>query len=340
MKASRRLLMLAGILVAFTLVAAACGSDDDDGESASFSLVSGGTLTVCTDSPYPPMEFEQDGEFTGFDIVFHGENDDGDIDWNGVEDTSSGDVDIIGVAVHEFGHALGLDHTGVVGATMRSFITGTGIGARTLTSDDIDGAIIASVVPQTMHALNTLCSRYFKVTPLVVGEPGTITGIEVRIARPDQVGADRLVNGIAAFAEHGGPLIVIDFGTATTFDVIGADGAYEGGVIAPGINLSLEALDRAAAKLPRIAIKEPPQQVIGQATIPAMESGAYWGYVGLIEGLVARIKGEYGQPMKVVATGGLAPLFSRATECIEEIDPDLTLRGLLAIYRANREAGS
>ena len=209
-----------------------------------------------------------------------------------------------------------------------------------LTSDDIDGAIIASVVPQTMHALTTLCTRYFKVTPLVIGEPGTKTGIEVRIDRPDQVGADRLVNGIAAFAEHGGPLIVIDFGTATTFDVIGSDGAYEGGVIAPGINLSLEALDRAAAKLPRIAITEPPQQVIGQATIPAMESGAYWGYVGLIEGLTTRIKGEYGQPMKVVATGGLASLFARATDSIDEVDPDLTLRGLLSIYNANREADS
>ena len=135
-------------------------------------------------------------------------------------------------------------------------------------------------------------------------------------------------------------MIVIDFGTATTFDVIGADGAYEGGVIAPGINPSLEALDRAAAKLPRIALKEPPQRVIGQATVPAMESGAYWGYVGLIEGLVTRIKGEYGQSMKVVATGGLASLFARATASIDEVDPDLTLRGLLAIHRANREAGS
>ena len=209
-----------------------------------------------------------------------------------------------------------------------------------LTPDDVDGAIIANVVPPTMHALKTLCGRYFKVTPLVIGEPGMDIGIEIRIARPDQVGEDRLVNAVAAHASFRGPLIVIDFGTATTFDVIGADGAYEGGVIAPGINLSLEALDRAAAKLPRIAIKEPPQQVIGQATIPAMESGAYWGYVGLIEGLVTRIKGEYGQPMKVVATGGLALLFARATDCIDEVDSDLTLRGLLSIYRANREADS
>ncbi len=209
-----------------------------------------------------------------------------------------------------------------------------------LAPDDIDGAIIANVVPPTMYALTTLCTRYFKVEPLVVGAPGTDVGIEVRIARPDQVGEDRLVNAVAAHARYGGPLIVIDFGTATTFDVIGADGAYEGGVIAPGINPSLEALDRAAAKLPRIALKEPPQRVIGQATVPAMESGAYWGYVGLIEGLVTRIKGEYGKPMKVVATGGLASLFARATASIDEVDPDLTLRGLLTIHRANREAAS
>ena len=207
-----------------------------------------------------------------------------------------------------------------------------------LTPEDVDGAIIANVVPATMHALKTLCTRYFKVAPLVIGEPGTAIGIEVRMARPDQVGEDRLVNAVAAHARYGGPLILIDFGTATTFDVIGEDGAYEGGVIAPGINLSLEALDRAAAKLPRIAIKEPPQQVIGQATIPAMESGAYWGYVGLIEGLVARIKAEDGRAMRVVATGGLAPLFARATDCIDEIDLDLTLRGLLTVYRANVKA--
>ena len=199
----------------------------------------------------------------------------------------------------------------------------------------VDGAIIASVVPPTMFALKTLCRRFFKTDPMVVGEPGVDIGIEVRIARPDQVGADRLVNGVAAIERFGGPLIVIDFGTATTFDVIAADGAYEGGVIAPGINLSLEALDRAAAKLPRIAISGPPQRVIGNATVPAMESGTYWGYVGLIEGIVSRIKGEYGKPMKVVATGGLAPLFAQATDAIDEIDPDITMRGLHMIYWRN-----
>ena len=199
----------------------------------------------------------------------------------------------------------------------------------------VEGAIIASVVPPAMFALKTLCRRYFKVEPMVVGEPGVDIGIDVRIARPDQVGADRLVNGIAAFQRFGGPLIVIDFGTATTFDIIAADGAYEGGVIAPGINLSLDALDRAAAKLPRIAITGPPQRVIGDATVPAMESGAYWGYVGLIEGIVGRIKGEYGRPMKVIATGGLAPLFAQATDSIDETDPDITMRGLYEIHRLN-----
>ena len=201
----------------------------------------------------------------------------------------------------------------------------------------VDGAIIASVVPPAMFALKTLCRRYFKAEPMVIGEPGIDIGIDVRIARPDQVGADRLVNGIAAFQRFGGPLIVIDFGTATTFDVIAADGAYEGGVIAPGINLSLDALDRAAAKLPRIAITGPPQRVIGDATVPAMESGTYWGYVGLIEGIVSRVKGEYGAPMKVIATGGLAPLFAKATACIDEIDPEITMRGLSEIYRRNAD---
>ncbi len=202
---------------------------------------------------------------------------------------------------------------------------------------DIDGAVIANVVPAATHALKTLCQKYFKTKPLVIGEAGVELGLAVRVDRPDQVGEDRLVNAVAAFSRYGGPLIVIDFGTATTFDVIGEDGGYEGSVIAPGVNLSLEALDRAAAKLPRIAIKQPPR-VIGRATIPAMESGAYWGYVGLIEGLVSRIVAEDGRPMKVVATGGLAPLFAEATACIDEIDPDLTLRGLLAVYRANENS--
>jgi len=202
-------------------------------------------------------------------------------------------------------------------------------------AEQVSGAIIASVVPSALHALKTLCRRYLKVEPMVVGEPGVEIGVEVRIARPDQVGADRLADTVAAHSRFGGPLIVIDFGTATTFNVVATDGAYEGGVIAPGVNLSLEALDRAAAKLPRIALTGPPKKVIGDATVPAMESGAYWGYVGLIEGIIGRIKAEYGKPMKVIATGGLAPLFAEATACIDEIDPEITIRGLYLIHAAN-----
>jgi type III pantothenate kinase len=170
---------------------------------------------------------------------------------------------------------------------------------------------------------------------LIVGAPGVALGIEVRTLSAASVGADRLVNALAAHREHGGPLIAIDFGTATTFDVVGADGAYEGGVIAPAVQHSVEALYRAAAMLPRVAV-ERPTSVIGKDTVPAMKSGIYWGYVALIEGLVARIKAEYGAPMKVVATGGLASIYAEACEVIDQVDPDLTLRGLLLVHQANR----
>jgi type III pantothenate kinase len=203
-----------------------------------------------------------------------------------------------------------------------------------LAPQDIDAAIIANVVPPASYALNSLCRRYFGVTPLIIGQPGVAIGVPVRIDRPEQVGVDRLVNCVAAQERHGGPLIVIDFGTATTFDIVGPDGGYEGGVIAPGINLSIEALYRAAAQLPRITV-EKPDKVIGKATVPAMKSGVFWGYIGLVEGLVARIQAEYGQPMKVISTGGLAPLFTEATDAIGEVDGDLTLRGLQLIYDLN-----
>lgn len=198
----------------------------------------------------------------------------------------------------------------------------------------IDGAIIASVVPQGLYHLKSLCRDYFKCTPLVVGEEGVDLGLEIKMSRPDEVGADRLVNAVAAHHLYGGPLIVVDFGTATTFDVIGKNGSYRGGVIAPGVNLSLDALHAAAAQLPRIGVKRP-DTVIGQGTVSAMQSGIYWGYIGLIESLIARIAGEYGADMKVIATGGLADLFSEGTEAIGEVDPDLTIRGLAEIYRRN-----
>jgi type III pantothenate kinase len=199
---------------------------------------------------------------------------------------------------------------------------------------DIDAAIIATVVPETLFSLKTLCRRYFHCEPLIVGEPGVDVGIRVLVDYPEDVGADRLVNAAAAHARYGGPLVVIDFGTATTFDIIDRDGSYFGGIIAPGINLSLDALHRAAAKLPRIAVQRPPS-VIGKRTTPAMMSGIYWGYVGLIEGLISRIEAEFGARMTVVATGGLAPLFADATTVIQHLDPDLTLRGLAEIYRRN-----
>jgi type III pantothenate kinase len=199
---------------------------------------------------------------------------------------------------------------------------------------DINDAIIATVVPETLFSLKTLCRKYFSCEPLVVGEPNVDIGIGVLTSEPDEVGADRLVNAASAHKRYGGPLIVIDFGTATTFDVVDVDGNYCGGVIAPGINLSLDALHMAAAKLPRVAVQRP-KTVIGKRTAPAMMSGVYWGYVGLIEGLVLRISDEFGATMTVLATGGLAPLFAEATDVIEHLDLDLTLRGLSEIHARN-----
>ncbi|GGB26482.1 type III pantothenate kinase [Tistrella bauzanensis] len=203
-----------------------------------------------------------------------------------------------------------------------------------LTVPDIDAVIISSVVPQTKFSLRQLCRDYFGSEPMMIGDPDVRLGLRIDMDRPREVGADRLVNAIAAHKIYGGDLIVIDFGTATTFDVVGADGSYQGGVIAPGINLSLEALHRAAAKLPRIAV-ERTQTVIGKDTVPAMQAGVFWGYVGLIEGLVRRIVDEYGKPMTVIATGGLAPIFFNATDAIQHADPDITLVGLLEIHRLN-----
>ena len=199
---------------------------------------------------------------------------------------------------------------------------------------DIDAAIIATVVPEALYSLRTLCRGYFGCEPMVVGEPGVELGIDALVDTPAEVGADRLVNAVGAHERFGGPLIVIDFGTATTFDVVDARGNYAGGVIAPGINLSLDALHMAAAQLPRVGVRRP-ETVIGKRTVPAMLSGIYWGYVGLIEGLVARIRDEFGEPMQVIATGGLAPLFAEGTGVIDALDPEMTLRGLALIYRRN-----
>lgn len=205
-----------------------------------------------------------------------------------------------------------------------------------LSRRDLDGAILASVVPEANFNLVTLCRHYCGSEPLVVGEPGVVLGAKALVDRPEEVGADRLVNTVAAHARHKTPLVVVDFGTATTFDVVDGGGNYCGGVIAPGINLSLTALHMAAAKLPSVRIRRT-DHVIGKDTVACMQSGLFWGYVSLVEGLVERIKQEFGQPMGVIGTGGLAPLFDGATKAIERMDPNLTLWGLRIVYERNRK---
>jgi type III pantothenate kinase len=199
---------------------------------------------------------------------------------------------------------------------------------------DVDDCVISNVVPQSLFNFRNLSRRYFNCEPFIVGSDN-VPGVIVRIPKPSEVGADRLVNTVGAHIAYGGPLIVVDSGTATNFDIVGADGAFEGGVIAPGINLSMQALHDAAARLPRIAI-ERPVKIIGADTVGAMQTGIFWGYVSLIEGLIARIKKEYGRPMKVVATGGVASLFEGATDAIDVFDADITVRGLFEIYRRIR----
>src|SRR3954453_9846133 len=203
----------------------------------------------------------------------------------------------------------------------------------------LDACIISTVVPQSLFNLRNLSRRYLHVEPMVIGENVDL-GIEIRIQKPSEAGADRLVNAIGAHVVYSGDLIVIDSGTATTFDVIAADGAMEGCAIAPGINLSMEALHQAAAKLPRISIQRPRgNTAIGKDTVAAMQSGVFWGYIALIEGLCARIKTEWGKPMTVIGTGGVASLFHGATSAIDHFDPDLTIRGMLEIYRRNTAKG-
>lgn len=199
----------------------------------------------------------------------------------------------------------------------------------------INDVVISNTAPATLFNLRVLCDRYFSCRPLVVGKEGCELPVEIRVDNPAEVGADRLVNTVAAFHAYGPNLIVLDFGTATTFDVVGHDGAYVGGVIAPGINLSLEALKNAAAHLPHIDITQP-QQVVGTNTVACIQSGAFYGYLGLIEGLCARISAEKEREMTVIGTGGLSPLFARATPVIKKVDPDLTMRGLVLIRDHNR----
>ena len=202
----------------------------------------------------------------------------------------------------------------------------------------LDTCIVSSVVPQSVFNLRNLSRRYLHIEPLVVGENVNL-GVDIRIEKPSEAGADRLVNAIGAHIKYPGPLLIVDSGTATNFDVVAADGAFEGGAIAPGINLSMQALHTAASRLPRVAIKKP-DKVIGTDTVGAMQSGVFWGYVSLIEGLIDRIVAEYGQPMTVIATGGVASLFEGALTKIEAFDHDLTIRGLLEVWRRNAMSGS
>ena len=200
----------------------------------------------------------------------------------------------------------------------------------------ITDVIISSTVPRVVFNLRVLCDRYFDTRPLVVGKADCALPVPPRVDEGTQVGPDRLVNAAGAFHRHGGDVIVVDFGTATTFDVVAHDGAYIGGAIAPGVNLSLEALHQAAAALPHVDVTKP-QQVIGTNTVACMQTGVFWGYVGLVREICARIKGEYDRPMRVIGTGGLAPLFNQGDALFDVFEDDLTMHGLTVIHSYNKE---
>ncbi|MDC0476236.1 type III pantothenate kinase [Alphaproteobacteria bacterium] len=203
---------------------------------------------------------------------------------------------------------------------------------------DVEGVVIASVVPDIQPKLVALAQRAFNQEPLCVGDPAVDLGISVNIDRPEQAGADRLVNAVAAAAHHQLPVVIIDFGTATTLDLIGPHGSYEGGVIAPGVNLSVEALYMAAARLPRIAVKpwRADMPVLGTDTLSAMHSGVFWGYVGMVEGLLGRLRQAHGAALPAIATGGLAQLFAEHIDDALIVDVDLTLKGLVRLYALNK----
>ena len=204
---------------------------------------------------------------------------------------------------------------------------------------EITDMIISSTVPRVVFNLRVLADRYFNTRPLVVGKPDCLLPIDVRVDAGTAVGPDRLVNSVAGYDLYGGDLIVVDFGTATTFDVVDYDGAYVGGVIAPGVNLSLQALHEAAAALPHVDISRP-QMVVGTNTVACMQSGIFWGYVGVIREVCARIKAERERPMKIIATGGLAPLFQQAEELFDDWKDELTMHGLTVIHNYNRTEGT
>ena len=200
----------------------------------------------------------------------------------------------------------------------------------------ITEVIISSTVPRVVFNLRLLCDRYFNCRPIVVGKPDCLLPTDPRVDQGTSVGPDRLVNTAGAYQRHGGNLIVVDFGTATTFDVVAQDGAYVGGAIAPGVNLSLEALHQHAAALPHVDITKP-QSVIGTNTVHCMQSGVFWGYIGLVREICTRIRAEYDAPMKIIGTGGLAPLFARTEKLFDALEDDLTMHGLTVIHQYNKE---
>ena len=213
---------------------------------------------------------------------------------------------------------------------LSSMMTLRGVSAR------ITDVIVSSTVPRVVFNLRVLADRYFDTRPLVVGKPECRLPVPPRVEEGTQVGPDRLVNTAGAYDRHGGDLIVVDFGTATTFDVVAEDGAYVGGVIAPGVNTSLEALHMAAAALPHVDVTRP-QRVVGTNTVACMQSGIFWGYVGLVREVCDRIRGEVDRPMRVVGTGGLAPLFGQGDVLFDRVEDDLTMHGLTVIHRFNKD---
>lgn len=205
-----------------------------------------------------------------------------------------------------------------------------------LSPAEVGGVCLASVVPPLTPVLVSLCRQYLRQEPVVI-EPGVRTGMPILYEPPGDVGADRIVNGVAAFAAYGGPVIVVDFGTATTFDVVSKKGEYVGGVICPGVGISADALFQRAARLPRVDVKNP-GRVIGRSTVASMQAGLYFGYAAMVEGLIARIKVELEEPTRVVATGGLAETLAGDIPSIEAVDPVLTLTGLRLVFERNRAA--
>ncbi len=203
-------------------------------------------------------------------------------------------------------------------------------------SGKINEVIISSTVPRVVYNLRVLADRYFNCRPMVVGKPDVDIGTPPRVDPKVGIGPDRLVNCVAGFDRYGGNLIIVDFGTATTFDVADHDGAYVGGVIAPGVNISMEAFHHAAAALPHVDVSMP-DKVVGTNTVGAMQSGIFWGYIGLVEGICKRIQEERGQEMKIIGTGGLSTLFAQGTQVIDHLDTDLTVHGLVLIASLNRK---